>query len=654
MVYGLWTPPAHAATEFISTVKSTGGDYTSLVTWDANNASDLTAATTKVFAHGGITGTIADGAAVKGGTSLATGAAVHVTATQLLIKSITGTFQNAEKVCLSAETLPCTNFVTLSNAGDSAIAVAETSLKESLASTLTLGAWTTSATNYVEIRAAPAAKHTGVVGGTGAGIAFTGATGSLLSSGVPHLRLTNLYLESTGTSTASLIALTTGTLEARLAGCLIRKSSASATGDVLTVNAGAVKLANNFIVTANTANSYINLTSTAGGTNYLYANSCYSSGGGASSVLALSNASASSPTNLRGNIIFGFANAGPLSNTGGSALTQDYNAYDGTYASTGVNDKKNLTASAHLISLTAGSENLHLTNSSTLRGVGWPGLATDPNLPVTTDIDGENRSSNDIGGDSWAVASMSFTTQPAAIATPGALFNPQPVIALRDALGNTVTTDSTTSVTLSAVLASNNTLPGTGTLSGATTRSAVNGVVSFTDLSYSVEEIIQLKATATGLPIIYSNAVEVSSTKSLLLTSPSAAGISYAAGSAQTITWTDYKAVSQVKLSYSTDGGNTFPFLIADAAPETGSFAWTIPTLTSSTVKVKVENAASSLDFDVSDNNFAITAPTLTLTAPNGLEQWYPSEDRAITWTSSGTIQNDLKLDYTTNGTTYT
>lgn len=48
--YGLLpTASSDAATEFVSTIKASGGDYTSLVTWDANGACDLTAATRCVY-----------------------------------------------------------------------------------------------------------------------------------------------------------------------------------------------------------------------------------------------------------------------------------------------------------------------------------------------------------------------------------------------------------------------------------------------------------------------------------------------------------------------------------------------------------------------------------------------------------------------------
>lgn len=144
--------------EFISTIRATGGDYTTLTAWEAAVQCDLTAATTKVFTHGGITGTIADNTAVTGATSGATGTAVHATATQILIKSISGTFQSGEQIRVDVS-----NYVTSSDTGYSPIAVAEgyndwpTSLNDSV----TIAGWTTDADNFVMVVIPESQSHRG-------------------------------------------------------------------------------------------------------------------------------------------------------------------------------------------------------------------------------------------------------------------------------------------------------------------------------------------------------------------------------------------------------------------------------------------------------------------------------------------------------------
>ncbi len=72
-----------------------------------------------------------------------------------------------------------------------------------------------------------------------------------------------------------------------------------------------------------------------------------------------------------------------------------------------------------------------------------------------------------------AASQLVVSTQPAG-ATAGSVFVTQPVLAVQDAFGNTVTSDT------SSVTATINS--GTGSLAGTTTVAAVNGVASFTNL----------------------------------------------------------------------------------------------------------------------------------------------------------------------------
>ncbi|MCK5590542.1 MAG: hypothetical protein KAI72_01180, partial [Candidatus Pacebacteria bacterium] len=109
--------------EFVSIVDpddAAGTDYISLSSWESNNQTDLSATTTLVFSHSGITGTISDTDSVIGQTSTATADVVHVTSTQILLENISGVFEVGEQVYQTLDT----NYVTISNSGDMAIAVA--------------------------------------------------------------------------------------------------------------------------------------------------------------------------------------------------------------------------------------------------------------------------------------------------------------------------------------------------------------------------------------------------------------------------------------------------------------------------------------------------------------------------------------------------
>ena len=87
-----------------------------------------------------------------------------------------------------------------------------------------------------------------------------------------------------------------------------------------------------------------------------------------------------------------------------------------------------------------------------------------------------------------------FTTQPVGAAATAALAT-QPVVAVQDGFGNTVTTDQTTSITLAI-----GTNPvGTGILSGTVTQTVVNGLASFTGLSVD-KPGVGYTLTATSSP----------------------------------------------------------------------------------------------------------------------------------------------------------
>lgn len=109
----LLTPYASAVTEFTSMIdpdNASGTDYTSLSIWEAANQSDLTATSTLVFSHAGITGTIPDGSPMTGATSGIKGEVTHATSTQALIKHIrttltgTLTFTNGSTAVLETGT----------------------------------------------------------------------------------------------------------------------------------------------------------------------------------------------------------------------------------------------------------------------------------------------------------------------------------------------------------------------------------------------------------------------------------------------------------------------------------------------------------------------------------------------------------------------
>ncbi|MBS1510526.1 MAG: zinc-dependent metalloprotease [Bacteroidetes bacterium] len=83
----------------------------------------------------------------------------------------------------------------------------------------------------------------------------------------------------------------------------------------------------------------------------------------------------------------------------------------------------------------------------------------------------------------------------------------------------------------------------------------------------------------------------------------------------QTVTWSVNGTTgapvncSDVKISLSIDGGNTFPFVLAVSTPNDGSETVTIPAGTqTTTARIKVESIGN-IFFDIDDANFTIAAP---------------------------------------------
>ena len=175
--------------------------------------------------------------------------------------------------------------------------------------------------------------------------------------------------------------------------------------------------------------------------------------------------------------------------------------------------------------------------------------------------------------------------------------------------------------------------------------------------------------------------VTVSSASGPFAVSVPNTAVSYAGGSTQTITWsvasTTAAPVScaNVKISLSTDGGQTFPTVLAASTPNDGTEALVIPNTPTTTARIKVE-AVGNIFFDISNANFTITGavacgdPTgLTTTAigdnvatlnwtavTNALSYAVDYKlNTATTWTSLSTAQTTTTANLTglTQGTAY-
>lgn len=135
------------------------------------------------------------------------------------------------------------------------------------------------------------------------------------------------------------------------------------------------------------------------------------------------------------------------------------------------------------------------------------------------------------------------------------------------------------------------------------------------------------------------------------VTAPNTA-VSWAGNSAQTVTWavanTTAAPVScaNVKISISTDGGNTFSTLVA-STPNDGTESVTVPNTPSTTARIKIE-AVGNIFFDISNANFTITSGT-GCGSPAGLtSSGVTTTGATVGWTAvSGA--NSYDVDYKLN-----
>ena len=131
------------------------------------------------------------------------------------------------------------------------------------------------------------------------------------------------------------------------------------------------------------------------------------------------------------------------------------------------------------------------------------------------------------------------------------------------------------------------------------------------------------------------------------------AGVCYV-GTSTNITWTPQGTLSgNVDISYSTNGGVSFPNTISSNSVATGTsgiqqtLAWTVPDSIGTNLEVEVISHSNTAVYGQS-SVFSIKG-VLTLTAPSGGQILYVGNSTNITWAYSGSVGN-VELMYSTNG----
>jgi len=132
-------------------------------------------------------------------------------------------------------------------------------------------------------------------------------------------------------------------------------------------------------------------------------------------------------------------------------------------------------------------------------------------------------------------------------------------------------------------------------------------------------------------------------------------GEDWTSGEQHNITWTSQN-ITNVGIDYSTDSGNNWMTVIASTPALGGSYNWTVPNTQSTQTNclVRISDVSDSLISDISDATFTISpASIVTVTAPNGGENWEVGTINHITWTRQEV--SNVRIEYSTdNGNSWT
>ncbi len=136
------------------------------------------------------------------------------------------------------------------------------------------------------------------------------------------------------------------------------------------------------------------------------------------------------------------------------------------------------------------------------------------------------------------------------------------------------------------------------------------------------------------------------------VTAPNTA-ISWSAGSLSNVTWSVNNTTAApvscatVNILLSTDGGQTFPTVLAAATANDGTESITVPSTPGTTCRIKVE-AVGNIFFDISNSNFTIGAPALCGDATGLAASLITETTATVSWAAvSGATSYDV--DYKTN-----
>jgi hypothetical protein len=128
----------------------------------------------------------------------------------------------------------------------------------------------------------------------------------------------------------------------------------------------------------------------------------------------------------------------------------------------------------------------------------------------------------------------------------------------------------------------------------------------------------------------------------------------WAVGANRQISWSTAGFTENVNILLSTDGGNSFPTILASDVVNDGNEFVPIPDLQSSSCRIKIESTTNPSLYGISNGDFNIEQPFVKVKFPNGGEKLQIGTIINIKWEQSKTIAATEVFLSTNGGNTYT
>ena len=157
-------------------------------------------------------------------------------------------------------------------------------------------------------------------------------------------------------------------------------------------------------------------------------------------------------------------------------------------------------------------------------------------------------------------------------------------------------------------------------------------------------------ADSANPDIVYNVSTGLFSIKGrIAITYPTDPGIVMFYGNTSNITWQKFGDIPYINISYSADGGGTYPNQIANNLSGS-SYSWEVPDAISNTLRIKVWDSADPAVSSTSANNFSIFGK-IKVDKPDSPTEppWIYGTTQTIQWTRNGTFYY-FNIDGSSNG----